>query len=132
MLKILQALLQQYVNGEFQKFKIDLEKAEESESKLPTSVGLSNSKSIKKKKKAIGNNFMQSDPIDYTVHGIFQAIILEWIAVPFSRGSFQPRDQTQVSRITGRFFISWTTREAQEYGMGSLFLQQIFPTQELK
>ena len=51
MLKILQARLQQYVNGEFQKFKLDLEKAEESESKLPTSVGSSNSKSIKKKKK---------------------------------------------------------------------------------
>ena len=65
---------------------------------------------------------MQSDPIDYTVHGILQAIILEWVAVPFSRGSFQPRDQTQVSRITRRFFITWTTREAQEYGMGSLFL----------
>ena len=33
-----------------------------------------------------------SDPMDYTVHGILQAIILEWVAVPFSRGSSQPRD----------------------------------------
>ena len=32
------------------------------------------------------------DPMDYTVHGIFQARILEWVAVPFSRGSSQPRD----------------------------------------
>jgi len=36
------------------------------------------------------------DPMDYTVHGILQARILEWIAVPFSRGSSQPRDLTQV------------------------------------
>ena len=36
------------------------------------------------------------DPKDYTVHGILQARILEWLAFPFSRGSFQPRDQTQV------------------------------------
>ena len=44
------------------------------------------------------------DPIDYTVHGILQARILEWVAFPFSRGSSQPRDQTQVSRIAGGFF----------------------------
>ena len=49
---------------------------------------------------------------DYTVHGIFQARILEWVAFPFSRGSSQPRDQTQVSRIAGRFFTSWAIREA--------------------
>ena len=41
------------------------------------------------------------DPMDYTVHGILPARTLEWVAVPFSRGSFQPRDQTQVSRIAG-------------------------------
>ena len=46
------------------------------------------------------------DPIDYTVHGILQARILEWVASPFSRGSSQPRDQTQVSCIAGRFFTS--------------------------
>ena len=51
----------------------------------------------------------------YTVHGILQARILEWVVVafPFSRESSQPRDQTQVSSITGRFFTSWVTREAQ-------------------
>ena len=45
------------------------------------------------------------DPMNYTVHGILQARILEWVAFPFSRGSSQPRDQTQVSPIAGRFFI---------------------------
>ena len=38
------------------------------------------------------------------VHGIFQARILEWVAISFSKGSFPPRDQTQVSHIEGRFF----------------------------
>ena len=37
-----------------------------------------------------------SDPIDYTVHGILQARILEWVALPFSRGSSQPRDCRQI------------------------------------
>ena len=44
------------------------------------------------------------EPMDYTVHGILQARILEWIAFPFSKGSSQPRDQTQVSCIADRFF----------------------------
>ena len=43
------------------------------------------------------------DPMDYTVHRIRQASILEWVAFPFSRGSSQPRDQTQVSCIAGGF-----------------------------
>ena len=50
--------------------------------------------------------------MDYTVHGLLQARILEWVAVPFSRGSSQPRDRTQVSRIAGRFFTSRATRAA--------------------
>ena len=49
------------------------------------------------------------DPMDYTVHGIFQARILEWVAFPFSRGSSQPRDGTQIPCIAGRFFTSWAT-----------------------
>ena len=59
-----------------------------------------------------------SNPMDYTVHGILQAIILEWVAFPFSRGVSQSRDRTHVSRIAGGFFTSWTTREAQEYWSG--------------
>ena len=46
------------------------------------------------------------DPMDYTVHGILQARILEWVAVRFSRGSSQPRDWTQVSRTAVGFFTS--------------------------
>ena len=44
-------------------------------------------------------------PKDYTVSGILQPRILQWVAVPFSRGSSQPRDRTQVSLIARRFFI---------------------------
>ena len=44
--------------------------------------------------------------------GIFQARILEWFAMPSSSRSSQPRDQTQVSHIVGRFFTDWVTREA--------------------
>ena len=46
-------------------------------------------------------------------HGISQARMLEWVAISFSRESFQPRDQSQVSWIAGRFFTIWATREAQ-------------------
>ena len=56
------------------------------------------------------------DPMDYTVPGILQARILEWVAFPFSRGSSQPRDWTWVSCFAGGFFTSWATREAQEEG----------------
>ena len=46
------------------------------------------------------------DPIDYIVHGILQARELEWVVFPFSSGSSQPRDQTQVFCIAGGFFTS--------------------------
>ena len=58
------------------------------------------------------------DPMDCSlpgssVHGILQARILEWLAIPFSKGSSRPRDRTWVLRIPGRFFtIVWATREA--------------------
>ena len=47
-----------------------------------------------------------------SVHGILQARILEWVAIPFSRVSSRPRDQTPVSCIVGRFFTIWATKEA--------------------
>ena len=56
--------------------------------------------------------------MDYTVHGILQARILEWVAFPFSKGSSRPRDQIQVSHIAGEFLIGLLTREAQEYMSG--------------
>ena len=46
-------------------------------------------------------------------HGILQARVLEWVAISFSRGFSRPRDRTQVSRIAGRRFNLWATREAQ-------------------
>ena len=51
--------------------------------------------------------------MDYTVHRILQARILEWIAFLFSRKSSQPRDWTQVFCIAGRYLTSWATREAE-------------------
>ena len=57
------------------------------------------------------------DPMDCSlpgssVHGILQARILQWVAIPSSRGSSQPRDQTQVSCIAGRFFAIWATSQS--------------------
>ena len=57
------------------------------------------------------------DPMDCrlpgsSIHGIFQARVLEWVAISFSRGSSQPRDQTQVSSTGDRRFTVWATREA--------------------
>ena len=58
------------------------------------------------------------DPMDCSlpgssVHRIFQARVLDWVAIAFSRGSSPPRDRTQVSLTAGRFFTSWAPREAQ-------------------
>ena len=47
------------------------------------------------------------NPMDHTVQGVLQAGIPEWIAMPSSRGSSQPRDRSQVSHIAGGFFTSW-------------------------
>ena len=57
------------------------------------------------------------DPMDCSlpgssVHGILQAVVLEWIAISFSRGPSQPRARTQVSRIVYRLFTVWATRES--------------------
>ena len=63
------------------------------------------------------------DPMDCSlpgssVHGILQARMLEWVAMPSSRESSQLRDWTQVSHIAGGFFTIWATRETQEYWSG--------------
>ena len=50
-------------------------------------------------------------PLSSSVHGILQARILEWVVMPFCRGSSRPRDQTWVSCIAGRFFTIWATRD---------------------
>ena len=58
------------------------------------------------------------EPMDYSlpgssVHGIFLSRMLEWVAIPFSRGSSQPRNWNWVSHIAGRFFTAWLTRAFQ-------------------
>ena len=57
------------------------------------------------------------DPMDCSlpgssIHGIFQARVLEWVAISFSRGSSWPRDRTQVSHIADRHFTIWVTSKA--------------------
>ena len=78
----------------------------------------------KTKKKAQGDFESKSHSVvsdSLRSHGLYslwilQSRILEWVAIPFSRGSSQPRDRTQFSHIAGRFFTSWATREAQGDG----------------
>ena len=55
------------------------------------------------------------EPIDYTVHGILQARVLEWVAIPFSGASSQPRDRTWVSPTAGGLFTSWAIKEVYVY-----------------
>ena len=70
------------------------------------------------------------DLMDCTVPGILQARILEWVAFPFSRGSSQPRDWTQVFRVVGGFFSAEPQGKPKNTAVGSLSLiQWIFPTQ---
>ena len=75
-----------------------------------------------KKRKKLGNlfwdfvnilerNLVIPSQISSSVHGILQARILEWVAIPFSRGSSWLRDQTWVSCIAGRFLSVWAIRE---------------------
>ena len=61
---------------------------------------------------------------DYTVHAVLQVRILEWVAFPFSRGSSQPRDWTQVSCIAGGFFTNWAIRKAQLCDLGQSIKQR--------
>ena len=65
---------------------------------------------------------MDCSPPGCSVHGIFQARILQWVAIPFSRGSYWPRDWTQVSCIAGGFFTIWATRE--DYQITARILMQ--------
>ena len=65
----------------------------------------------------------------FSVRGISQARILEWVAIPFSRGSLQPWDWTWVSYIAGEFFTIWFTRETlyiHEFGQMSTCNPQLY------
>ena len=66
---------------------------------------------------------MDYSPPGSSVHGILQARTLEWVAIPFSKGSSLLREQTHVSCTAGRFFIIWATREAQIHTYLHLILQ---------
>ena len=55
---------------------------------------------------------MDCSPPGSSVFGILQARMLEWVAIPFFRGSSRPKDWTWVSYIAGRFFTIWATGEA--------------------
>ena len=70
-------------------------------------------------------DFMDYSPQSSFVHGILQERIMEWIAIPFSKGSSLPRDWTQMSYIAGRFFTSWTTGEAHLYLIPNIFYHPV-------
>ena len=74
---------------------------------------------------------MDCSPPGASLHGIPQARILKWVAIPLSRGSSSPRDWTQVSCIAGGLFMYWATREAYEVKWSevkSLSRVQLFAT----
>ena len=56
-------------------------------------------------------------PPGSAVHGVLQTRILEWVVIPFSRESSQPRDGTCISCITGKFFTIWATRKVHGLGV---------------
>ena len=58
---------------------------------------------------------MDCSPPGSSIHGIFQARVLEWVAISSSRGSSWPRDGSQISRTTDRCSTIWATREAQDH-----------------
>ena len=60
---------------------------------------------------------MDCNPPGSSVHGILQARILRWVAIPLSRGSSQPSDWTWLSCTAGIFFTIWATREAQKVSL---------------
>ena len=70
-----------------------------------------------------------TSPPGSSVHGILQDS-LEWVAIPFSRVSSRPRDETSVSCIAGGFFTIWATREAHPLLILPCFLSQITSLQE--
>ena len=63
-------------------------------------------------------NSMDCSPPGYSVHGVLQTIILEWVSMPSSWGPSQPRYWTQVSHIADEFFTVWARSETQEYLSG--------------
>ena len=71
---------------------------------------------------------MDCSPPGFSIHEVFQARILEWVVISFSRGSSPPRDRTQVSCIEGRRFTLWATREVLKISRGITFSLLLKPT----
>ena len=72
---------------------------------------------------------MECSPPGSSVHGVLQARKLEWVAIPFSRETSQPRARTRVSHTAGRFFTIWTTRKVPSYSYvhgGSKEIRHLF------
>ena len=72
------------------------------------------------------------DPMDYTVHGILQARIVDWAAFPFSWESSQPRDQTQVSHIACDSLPAEPQWKPKNTGVASLSLNQLYANMKYK
>ena len=70
---------------------------------------------------------MDYRPLGSPVHGILQARKLKWIVIPFSRGSYWPKDQTWVSCTAGRFFTIWAIKEACDDSQRGLLYAIITP-----
>ena len=65
---------------------------------------------------------MYCSPPGFSTHGILQARILEWVGIPFSKGSSWPRNRTKVSGIAGGFFTNWAIRETKNLTLVVCFL----------
>ena len=81
---------------------------------LRMSWNIQNFKRVSKSERvscSVMSNFLQPHRWGSSVHGILQARILQWVAIPFSRGSSPPRDRTWVSCIAGGSFTIWATKE---------------------
>ena len=70
---------------------------------------------------------MECSPPGSSVHGIFQARVLEWVTISFSRGSSQPRDRTLVSHIASRYFTIWATMIEVKCLVDAMYFNQAKP-----
>ena len=73
---------------------------------MPLAIATGERQLVKVRVKVTQSCPILCNPMEYIVHGILQARILEWVTFPFSRGSSQTRDQTQVSHTAGGFFTN--------------------------
>ena len=106
--------------------KISLKKVDYSRRKVITKIRMEINEVETKREKCYHAmlNSVSLPPMDYSLpgssaHGIFQARILEWVAISFSRGSSWPKDQSHISCV-GRWILYRATREAQKRKIGRI------------